>query len=299
MAGVYADIPGTRFALDQDGSVMKYRDYTASSAWTDVTASLSEAQKVNTANYINMLFPGNANANYNQFAIAFPEARTINGLYLHAGFNDGTPQAQNFTWEYSTNTTDGTDGTWTTFTVTFSFFGSHDQSGDSPKPYYRSDIATVSLSNVKGIRARWQSSHSWGVQYRVYVFHVYGSRPTTGVDRLAFWHPSSDQALGAAYLDFGDIAQGTSVTRQFRLKNLSSSLTANTITLQVSDLLPEYTGTGLQVSTDNTTYQSSVNVGNLAPGVISGTLYVRRTVPGAETTTQRQARLLAAAASWS
>lgn len=299
MAGLYADIPGTRFALDQDGSVMKYRNFTTASSWTDVTGSIGEALKANTANYIGMMTPGNANAEYCQVVVAFPEARDINGLYLHGGFNDGSPNAQSFTWEYSTDTTDGTDGTWTTFTVTFSYLGNHDQAGDSSKPYYRSDIATVSLTNVKGIRVRWNSSHSWGVQYRLFVWHIYGYRPLTGVDRLAFWNPSTDQALNAAYLDFGDIAQGSVVTRQFRLKNISSSLTANTITVAVSDLLPEYTGTGIELSTDNTTFQSSIGIGNLVPGAISSTLYVRRSVPAAETTTQRQARLLADAASWS
>jgi hypothetical protein len=147
------------------------------------------------------------------------------------------------------------------------------------------------------VRIRFNNNNGYG-NPRLCVLHLYGSRPTTSVDRLAFWHPTTDQAIGTADLDFGDIAQGTSVTKQFRIKNISGTLTANSITLQVSDLLPEYTGTGLQVSTDNVTYQNSVNIGNLASGIISPTLYVRRTVPGAETTTQRQARLLAHAASW-
>lgn len=299
MAGLYADIPGTRFALDQDGSVMKHRNFTTAGAWTDVTASIGEVLKVNTANFIGMMTPGNANTEYCQVAVAFPEARDITGLYLHGGFNDATPNAQSFTWEYSTDTTDGTDGTWTAFTATFTYMGNHDQIGDSSKPYYRSDIATVSLLGAKGIRIRWNSSHAWSVQYRLFVWHVYGNRPLTGVNRLAFWNPTSDQALGAAYLDFGDIAQGTSVTRQFRIKNISGTLTANTISVAVSDLLPEYTGTGIELSTDNTTYQASIAIGNLAPGIISPVLYVRRTVPAAETPTQRQARLLATAASWS
>jgi len=297
MAGTYADIPGTRFALDQDGTVLKWRDYTTSTAWVDVSASLSETQKVNTANYIDVATPsGN---DFVQFAVAFPEARSISGVFLQGGWSATNITTQTLAWEYSTDTTDGTDGTWTALTVTFGNIGQHDQGSDNPKPYYRSDIATLALSNVKGIRVRWNGAANWSSNARIFVLHIYGSRPTAGVNRLAFWHPSSDQAIGAAALDFGDIAQGVSVTKQFRVKNLSSSLTANTITVQVSDLLPEYTGTGLQVSADNVTYQNSVNIGNLSSGAISPTLYVRRTVPGAETTTQRQARLLANAASWS
>lgn len=297
MAGIYADIPGTRFALDQDGTVMKWRNFTTGSAWTDVSGSLVEAQKATAATFI-AVGSDPAVANYHQIAIAFPEARSINGIYTHLGFNVATVIPQNLTWEYSTDTTDGTDGSWSTFAVTFSMFSSHDEVGENNKPYYRSDIATVSLSNVKGIRVRWNSNNSSTWEYRVYVLHIYGSRPITGVNRLAFWNPSTDNALTAAYLDFGDIAQGTSVTRQFRIKNISGTLTANSISVAVSDLLPEYGSGGVEVSTDNVAYASSINIGNLASGVISSTLYVRRTVPGAETTTQRHARLLANAASW-
>lgn len=297
MAGVYTDIPGTRFALDQDGTILKWRDYTTSTTWADISASLSETQKVNTANYIDIATPsGN---DFVQFVVAFPEARTISGIFLHGGWSATNITTQSPAWEYSTDTTDGTDGTWAATTVTFTNYGQHDQGSDNPKPYYRSDIATLALSNVKGLRMRWNGAANWSSNARIFVLHIYGSRPNTGVDRLDFWHPTTDQEIGAAALDFGDMTQGTSATRQFRLKNLSGTLTANTITVQVSDLLPEYSGTGVQLSTDNVTFQSSVSIGNLAPGVISSVLYVKRTVAATETTTQRQARLLANAASWS
>ena len=294
MAGVYADIPGTRFALDQDGAVMKWRNFTTSSAWTDISGSLADLQKVSTASYVDI--PVSA-TQYPQLSIAFPEARSLNGIYIHfGGASDNRVNVSNFTWEYSSDTNDGTDGTWSTFSATFSNFSQHDNITDAAKPFYRSDIAPVSLSNVKGVRVRYNDP-VYGATTRLAVFHIYGSRPTSGVNRLAFWHPSSDTALTAAYLDFGDIAQGTSVTRQFRIKNLSGSLTANTITASFSDLTPEYSG-NVQLSTDNSTYSASINVGNLASGAISSVLYVRRTVPGGETTTQRQARLLASASSW-
>lgn len=297
MAGLYADIPGTRFALDQDGSVVKWRNYTTLGAWTDTTASIAEAQKVNTANYVDMNV-GN-DSTVLQVAVAFPEARSIAGIFTHFGFSNNVSNATtNLVYEYSTDTTDGTDGTWTSFTVTYTSLANHCNLNHNPKPYYRSDIVTLSLNNVKGIRIRWSGTYGSGMSHRMFVYHIYGSRPTASVDRLAFWNPSTDQAIGVAALDFGDIAQGTSVTRQFRVKNLSGSLTANNITVQVSDILPDYTGTGVQVSTDNSTYTSSINIGNLASGTISATLYVRRTVPGAETPTQRNARLLANAASW-
>lgn len=292
MAGLYPDIPGTRFALDQDGSVMKWRDYTTSTSWTDVTASLSETQKVNTANYIDVATPsGN---DFVQFAIAFPEARNISGIFLHGGWSATNITTQSPAWEYSTDTTDGTDGTWAAMTVTFNSSGQHDQGSDSPKPYYRSDIATLALSNVKGLRIRWNGAANWSSNARIFVMHIYGTR--SGSNRVAFWDPSADQALTPAYLDFGDIAQGSSVTRQFRIKNLSAQ-TANGVVVSVSDLLSEFGG-NIQVSLDNVTYSSSINIGNLTTGVISSLLYIKRTVPAGETPTQHSARLLVNATSW-
>jgi hypothetical protein len=82
------------------------------------------------------------------------------------------------------------------------------------------------------------------------------------------------------------------------LKNISGTLTANDITLSVSDTDNEFNG-NLLVSVDNVTYLASINIGALAAGAISSTLYVRRAVGAAETATQRSARLLVNAASWS
>lgn len=292
MAGTYADIPGTRFALDQDGTVIKWRNYDTLSAWTDVSAGLAETQKVNIANYLEA---GNVGWGTLEYAMAFPEARDISGIYIHPGAS-GAYDVNILGWESSTDTTDGTDGAWSPLTVTFNQYGLHNNTNDAPsKPYYRSDIATLAEVGVKGIRLRVNNAPAI---HRLLVLHIYGNRPVSGVDRLAFWHSSVDQVIDPEALDFGDIAQGASVVRQFRVKNISASLTANNITVQVSDLLPEYSGSAVQVSTDNATYLNSINIGNLASGTISPTLHIRRTVGAAESTILRQARLLADAASW-
>lgn len=290
MAGVYADIPGTRFALDQDGSVAWYRNVTTASSWTDITGSLSSVVDAGNEDYLDLL--GISEDHTWEFAIAFPEARTINAIFLASAAGAGGTNGN--TYYYSTDTTDGTDGTWTTFTGP----NWRDTSG-TLKPYFRADITSFGpLTSIKGLRWRQTHANNFTSWHRIYALHIYGSRPTAGVTRLAFWHPTLDQALGAAYLDFGDHPQGTVTTRQFRIKNLSGASTANSIAVSVSDLDNEF-GSNLQLSTDNVSFVSSINIGNLAAGVISATLYVRRTVPAAETPTQRVARLLTSASSWS
>lgn len=290
MAGVYADIPGTRFALDQDGSIANFRNISTGSAWVNVTSSLSSVLDTGNEDFIDITGVGEDQTW--ELALGFPEPRTINGVFLASAAGAGGTNSN--TYYYSTDTTDGTDGTWTTFT------GPNwiDSSGPF-KPYYRANLTAFGpLTNVRGIRWRQGHANNFASWHRAYCLHVYGSRPTTGVDRLAFWHPTSDQALTAAYLDFGDHAQGTSTTRQLRLKNISGSLSANDITITVNDTDNEFNG-NLQLSLDNATYMNSINIGNLGAGVISNVIYVRRTVLAAETATQRSARLLANAVSWS
>jgi|GEM_PF-1573539 len=297
MAGTYPSIPGNRFALDQDGTIVKWRNFTTLGLWTDISTSIVQTQLLTTSSSVDMQ-TGSEN-NYVQVSLAFPEVRAIDGIYAHFGFVSVSSSATNFTWESSADTTDGTDGTWAAFTLAFTALGSHINKSQSSKPYYRSDIAPLTLVTIKGIRVRWNStSYNYGTPHSMFVLQVYGSRPTAGVDRLAFWHPTLDQAIAPAALDFGDIPQGNSGTRQVRIKNLSATLTANAITVAVSDLLPEYTGSDMQLSADNVTYAASISIGNLAASIISPILYVRRSVPGAEATGLRTARLIASATSW-
>jgi hypothetical protein len=144
MAGVYADIPGTRFALDQDGSVANVRNVSTGSAWTNVTSSLGAALDAGNEDYIDIVGVGEDQSW--EFTVGFPEPRTINGLFLASAAGAGGTNSN--IYYYSTDTTDGTDGTWTTFT------GPNwiDSSG-SFKPYYRANIAAFGpLTAVKGIQ---------------------------------------------------------------------------------------------------------------------------------------------------
>lgn len=297
MAGLYPDIPGTRFALDQDGSVLKWRNFTTGSSWTDITGSIANILNANTTANIDLGISAPAGEEI-QLAVAFPEPRSVNGVYLHAAIDRSDYPVDGYVWESSTDTTDGTNGTWSTFNPSFTLEDSHDQTTELSKPFYRSDIANLALTNITGIRVRYNRT-AGGASYGriIYTLHVYGSRPSTGVDRLAFWDPSSDIVASPALLDFGDHAQGTVTTRQVRVKNLSGGLTANSITVSTQDIAAEF-GANLQVSTDDSTYASSINIGNLAPGAISSVFYVRRTVPPAATETQRSGQILANAGSW-
>ena len=86
-----------------------------------------------------------------------------------------------------------------------------------------------------------------------------------------------DDTPGVEYTaceDFGDQPLGTTVVRQFRLKNTSATKTANTINIQCNDA-------EAAISTDNVNWVVTINLASLAAGAESPTYYVRYTTPAA------------------
>ena len=72
--------------------------------------------------------------------------------------------------------------------------------------------------------------------------------------------------------DFGDQPLGTTVVRQFRVKNVSGSKTANTINIQCND-------SDFAISEDGVIWVVTINIASLSAGAESPTLYVRCTTP--------------------
>ncbi len=102
-------------------------------------------------------------------------------------------------------------------------------------------------------------------------------------------------------MDFGNMPQRSSATRQFKVTNNSSSKTANSVTVSLSPnrvASPALVGQ-FEVSTDNIAFANAVNIGSLAPGVSSGTMYLRMKVASNAQLSAWSARIIAHAASWS
>jgi len=195
--------------------------------------------------------------------------------------------------ETSLNTTNGLDGAWVSLT-TFTEAEFETPIGVSA----RTGIKSVSALGVKGIRLKHVGDNGGGQM----TFNVYGT-VTAGqsIDRLAFWHPTLDQELTPAYLDWGDVPRNTNETRQLRVKNLSAAKTANTPRVALdalTDTSPSVVGQHA-VSTDNATWLSQVNLSNLAPGAISPVVYVKRTTPLTAQPSIWSIRVFAEATTWS
>lgn len=283
MAGFYADVPGHKMALDKDGS--QWFRYT--SAWVGTPLTAGEITTVNdwTDDGPN---PGNGGA----VAVIFPEKRDIAGVNVHT-FHGSNALNTNYYVETSPDTTNGVDGTWSTAATFLDAENRLPVSGPAGRA-----IRTVAVNGVRGVRARSYSGNSSGGV----TLHVYGS-PSSGpaVDRLAFWHPTLDQELVPAALDWGDIARGTNETRTVRVKNLSGSKTANTPRVALdalTDTTPSVVGQHA-LSVDNSTWLAQVNLSSLAPGAVSPVVYLKRTTSLTAAPSLWSIRAFAEATTWS
>lgn len=272
MAGFYPDVPANRFAYHLDGTKVFGLD--ASNVLTELTAAQTAIMNDEDSDWQTI-------GPFVALIFIFPELRDISGYYFDDFWGVASGALQS-----STDTTTGLDGTWTSIVNPWL-----KQVTVDPLPTYRTAISPATAGSIKALKFNFASS-----SIRPAAVHLYGSIPaTSNPDRLIFWEPTNNVATTGAYFDWGDVVQGTSQTKQFRIKNNSSTLTANSINLSTG---AETFAMSVTFSTDNVTYNASINIGNLAPGALSSVLYVKRTVPAAEPLRIQACRMKASAGSW-
>jgi hypothetical protein len=273
VAGSYPDVPAPRFAYDRDGSFGVL--YFLSGSPGPSSYGPGSATLISANGESNNVFNGFCDTAF--FAAVFPDLRDITGAFLYIGEKASGVTASIQT---SPDTTTGQDGTWTTRVGPFSAtgVGITIATADSPGcvPSYRNNIATLTtITNIKGVRGNINGCNG-GIHS--FPLHIYGADSSgQNVDSLRAWHPTLNQALGGAALDFGDIARGSTQTKTFRIKNNSAVLTAHqimvTTEVPTNDASPSLIGQ-IQVSTDGVNFFNSINIGDLAPGAISGVITV-------------------------
>ena len=248
-------------AYDRDGTQL-YR-VASTGTGTPTAATLTQMQDANRES-------GSGTGNWVQdFAcFIFPELRDLVGMWA-VGTNSGAPSGTVFTAQTSVDTTNGVDGTWVTYISSFTVAQNY-------KPSFRNNIALSNATGVKAVRVRCTNAGNQG-----YLVHLYG-KPSAASDRIELWHPTLDQQLGntAAYLDWGNRPVSTTETRQFRIKNLSSLATANTITVgleAMTDAAPTYVSQHT-FSYNGGAYASTVTIPNLTAGQVSAVIDIRQTL---------------------
>lgn len=287
MAGNYPDPLGWRMAYDIDGTQV----YTIDASNNVVAVSSANIIKLNNENDDGVSGMGNL-----ALFFYFPEKRDFVGWsafgLIDQLFDDLPPNYGVFA---STNTTNGVDGTWTTVAAKQSWT-SDATPGVSPK--YRTNTHAISAAGIKGLKFGPFTAGDYG--FTLASVHLYGSI-TSGEnpDRLELWHPTNDERLPAVSLDLGNVPRSSSADITFRVKNLSATKTANSVTClmdALSDTSPSVPGQFTLSSGGS--FGATCSAGTLAPGAISGTLTLRRVTPSNATLSLWTFRLHADATSW-
>lgn len=276
MAGNYTDPPAARMAYDRDGTQM----YQISGAGVITARPGSALIAWNSEAFTGPNF-GTGGGGYE--VIIFPELRDLKAIGISAGGGIITTQT-------SVNTTNGLDGTWTTI--------ANPVSGANTREAMRNSISTVVANGIKAIRFALTAGLSF---FAVPYMHLYGV-PSVVNDRLEFWHPTLDQPLSdtPAFLDWGNRPRSSVATKQVRIKNRSSTLTASSIVVgmeALTDASPTFVSQH-DFSLDGTTFSPTVVLSSLAPGALSGLITMRQSLLSTAVLSLWSQRIYANAGSW-
>lgn len=284
MAGNLPDPVGDRFAYDIDGTFVGYvQNFNAPSV---IEMNLSQKQVLNNESGDTLALT-NGNNPYGVIFI-FPEARDVNGIYI-AATNSGTRSI-----EYSTNTTNGLDGDWSSAGSWTSAVELNNSLEGA-----RSNVISLSLTNVKGLRVRKADQASISRNRQFAGLHLYGVISQSS--RTKLWHPTLDEPIAFTHLDFGDVPRNQVVTRQFRVKNMSSTLSASDIHISANALTDGGSQTTVQAisfSDDGSSFDTSTSISSLGPGEISGIRHIRYSPSDLAILGSRIARVLMVVGSW-
>lgn len=286
MAGNYMNSPATRMAYDRDGSIGAA--FTAAGLMSQLTAA--DLRAMNSEAEVGFQLIGQS-----RVAIIFPVPVDIAAVFFATNLNSTTAL---WTLETSKDTTTGIDGTWVAHQSGLQAFL-------DTKPNYRifSKLLLTTpgapSQSIRGVRMANTSSLSNVIK----AFHIYADISATAtMDRLAFWHPTLNEEVEPSYFDWGNVPRGSSADKSFRVKNLSSDLTANLVTLYTESLTPGSPSVaGMHTLSENggSTFLSSVSADSILPGAISDLFILRRTIPTNAQVSVWSARISADVTNWS
>lgn len=289
MAGFYADVPAPRMAYDRDGTVLVqvYAGAATTLAQSSIENINSESDSAIYSTYANDIPP-------RQFVLIFPQQRNIAAFFSAVRASWTSCQIQT-----SPDTTNGIDGTWTTQTSV--------PDRTSVSIVHRTAVTTVNWTNVKGLKIGWFSTSGNAQRADFYALHLFGrATDISSLDMLRPWHPTLDEPLDdlnsadGAYLDWGDVARGTTQDRTFRIKNNSATYSANDIVVTAQALTNTTPSVPAQMTfSTGGAFSTSLNIGALAPGALSSMITIRRTTPTNAVLSLWTVRVVADPGSWS
>lgn len=283
MAGNYPDVPSWRMGYDRDGTQMFYAGGSVTSFTETNMRTLNDEDSGST-----VYMAGEGSPGYVVFI--FPELRDLDAwswsaiaASTQAGYLTGNV-------EVSANTTNGLDGTWTVVGPV------GPAAGD--KAAYRTQIQSGTALGIKAVRFR-KTDGNYSNLYLRHI-HLYGEpAPNENLKRLEFWHPTLDQRIDPAHLDWGDVARSSTADKTFRIKNLHATLTANDVRVAQEVLTDANPSVPAQfLISQGGSFLAQQTIGDLSPGATSGVLTLRRVTPSNAVLSLWWHRLFAEPTSW-
>lgn len=336
----YPPPPGPRVAYDTNGSILLMRPQ--SGIVKEVQPGAAEQMNSERANYgwtygssyVGNYGPDNVytatgstpNPKDQYLVLMFPVPMRLYGIFcpVHSAGAGSASSGQPVDLYTAPDTTNGDDGTWSFLqkipahvggapaTVTFKDMLIPGGAGVSSasiivNDYYRkvevdgghSVLAGSNARHVRGLKLVTTGAY-YGLFWKL---HVYGEPDTDASENiLVFWDPVDDLSAAGDLLDWGDVPQGSTADKAFRVKNNSSAQTANNIVINAQ---MGYTTTNpvpsdsLLFSFDGNTWTTSLTLAALSPNAISGVIQVRRTTPLNAQPSNWAPRVVATVGSWS
>lgn len=290
MAGNYPDAPSWRMAWDRDGTVAAK---VVGGVITQLAGASLIAMNDEGSGFATIATTGEYTTT-NSLVVIFPEPRDLDGYYVAIDHSENALAPNAMYVEVSLNSTNGIDGTWTNIaTITGGIY----MPRTSDISNYRSAISSTTQLAIRGFRLRTVSG-GWNVR----ALHLYGEpAPGANQNRLEMWHPTADEKLPPAYFDWGNTPRSSSADRQFRVKNLSATQTAAATRVAFDVLTDGVPSVPAQhtLSYGGGSFLPQVNVGDLAPGAISGLVTIRRVTPSNALLSLWAFRVFAESTSWS
>ena len=271
-----SNIPGPRLAWDRFAAAVRL------DSSGNYDRDLTEAERETINNEENDYFDVEVDNDDGWVAIILPEPYDIVGSLMSKANDSGTRGP-----EYSTDTTNGEDGTWTEF-------GDGTDTEDLVGDWY-DGVRSVNLEGVVGVRFG-ASSSSFG-RSRIQGMHLYGSPSAEPDDRLALWEAESNEPLSGDALDFLNVSRGGSPEGKFRIHNYDDQ-DANDVTLTAEALTFDNYAALVEFSDDDgSTWESSLNIGTVSAESTSGEILVRVNIGEEEDLGRWTIRIIAEAGS--
>ncbi|GEM_PF-1338516 len=286
----YPPIPSHRIPYDIDGSVVGWSLSTEYGTYNfDSTAFL-----IPPSNYFSQLQMQESNdenfksihwsSNYDKYAyfVFFPELREVTHFLIKT-------KNSNFSSSYmmiqgSVNSTNGSDGTWENGVMTYQKVYTKHQ--------LRQNIQPVSFSGpVKVLRIGVVAGYGSGVEFC--GFHLYGFKYAGETPDDILYVDSQTGVELSRLTDWEDRPEGTTLFKEFKVKNSSPNKIANGINLQLnhSDFLISWNPDG--------PWTSVLDIQSLGPGALSSTIYIKNQLaPPSLTLGPTVARIITSIGSW-